>query len=153
MSSWLAALLLSVVALAIAAVAWAAVRREKSRLSFLHTTSLALLESRDPAVAAVDVLRRASARFGADCAELTLLPETGPAAGFRTTVRGGEPVDVMRSTDLEDNEDGALTPPVYGVVHVAEAAADPWVARLCGRLGVSRGLAVTLRHGSRTVGS
>jgi diguanylate cyclase (GGDEF)-like protein len=152
MSSWLALFLLSMAALAIAAVAWAALRREKSRLGFLHTTSLALLEARDLDVASVDVLRRASARFGADCAELTLIPETGTAAAFRTTVRGGEPVDVMHSTDLDDDEDAALTPPVYGVVHVTETAADPWVARLCGRLGVSRGLAVTLRHGSRTVG-
>src|ERR1039457_6849543 len=145
MSSWLAALLLSVVALAIAAVAWAAVRRGKSRLGFLHPASLALLESRDLDVASVDVLRRASARFGADCAELTLLPETGTAAGFRTTVRGGEPVDVMRSTDLEDDEDGALTPPIYGVVHIAQAAADPWVGRPCSRLGGSRRPAVALR--------
>ena len=58
----------------------------------------------------------------------------------------------MRSSDLEDDEDGALTPPVYGVVHIAEAASDPWVMRLCSRLGVSRGLAVTLRHDGRTVG-
>ena len=98
------------------------------------------------------MLRRASRRFGAESAELTLIPETGTGAAFRTTMRGGEPVDVMRSTDLEDDEDGALTPAVYGVVHIAEASADPWVERLCGRLGISRGLAVTLRHGSRTVG-
>ena len=152
MSSWLAALVLSVLALAIAGISWAAVRREKVRLGFLHSTSLGLLESRDLEAASVDVLRRASMRFTAECAELTLIPETGTAAAFRTTVRGGEPVDVMRSTDLEDDEDGALTPPIYGVVHIAEAAADPWVARLCSRLGVSRGLAVTLRYRTRTVG-
>ncbi|MHB8489941.1 MAG: putative bifunctional diguanylate cyclase/phosphodiesterase [Candidatus Dormibacteria bacterium] len=152
MPFWLALLAPSVVALAIAGVSWAAVRREKARLGFLHTTSLALLESRDLEAASVDVLRRASARFGAECAELTLIPETGTAVAFRTTVRRGEPVDVMRSTDLEDDEDGALTPPIYGVVHLAELSADPWVARLCGRLGMSRGLAVTLRNGSRTVG-
>ena len=127
-------------------------RREKTRLGFLHTTALALLEARDLEAASVEVLRRACRRFGAQCAELTLIPETGTAAAFRTTMRGGQPVDVMRSTDLEDDEDGALTPPVYGVVHISEAAADPWVARLCARLGISRGLAVSLRHGSRTVG-
>jgi diguanylate cyclase (GGDEF)-like protein len=98
------------------------------------------------------VLKRASHRFGAACAELTLIPETGTATAFRTTLRDGEPVDVMRSTDLEDDEDGALTPPIFGVVHLAEASADPWVTRLCGRLGTSRGLSVTLRHGSRSVG-
>ena len=98
------------------------------------------------------MLRRASRRFKADCAELSLIPESGTAAAFRTTVRGGDPVDVMRSTELEDDEDGTLTPPIFGVVHIAQASADPWVAKLCARLGISRGLAVTLRHGSRTVG-
>jgi diguanylate cyclase (GGDEF)-like protein len=152
MSSWLVVLVLSVVALAGAGAWWVAARREKTRLAFLHTTALALLEARDLDAAAIDVLRRASRRFRAESAELTLIPETGTARSFRTTVRGGEPVDVMRSTDLEEDEDGSLTPPIYGVVHIAEASADPWVTRLCGRLGISRGLAVTLRHRSRTVG-
>jgi diguanylate cyclase (GGDEF)-like protein len=152
MPLWLALLVLSIVALAGAGISRAAVRREKKRLGFLHTTSRALLEARDLDAASIDVLQRASRRFRADCAELTLIPETGTAAAFRTTVRGGEPVDVMRSTDLEDDEDGTLTPLIYGVVHIADASADPWVARLCGRLGISRGFAVTLRHGSRTVG-
>jgi diguanylate cyclase (GGDEF)-like protein len=145
-------LVLSIVGVVVAGVSWMAVRRDKARVGFLHTTSLALLEARDLEQASVEVLRRACRRFGADCAELTLIPETGNAAAFRTTMRGGEPVDVMRSTDLEDDEDGALTPPVYGVVHLAETAADPWVTRLSSRLGASRGVAVTLRHGSRTVG-
>ena len=147
----LAVLALSIVALTIAGASWTVMRREKTRLGFLFATTQALLEARDLDVASVEVLRRASVRFGADCAELTLLPEGGTGAAFRTTVRAGEPVEVMRSSDLED-DDIALTPPIYGVVHIAEAAFDPWVVRLCGRLGVSRGLAVTLRHGSRTVG-
>jgi len=149
---WLLGLGLAVVVLVIAGISWTAVRREKARLGFLHGAARGLLEARDLDAASVDVLRGACRRFGADCGELTLIPETGTAAAFRTTVRGGEPVDVMRSTDLEDAEDGALTPAVYSVVHIAEAAADPWVARLCGRLGISRGVTVTLRHGSRTVG-
>ncbi len=152
MPSWLAVLALALVVVAIAGISWAAVRREKSRLGFLHGAALGLLEARDLDAASVDVLRRACRRFGADCGELTLIPETGTAATFRTTMRGGEPVDVMRSTDLEDDEDRALTPAVYGVVHIAEASADPWITRLCGRLGTSRGVSVTLRHGSRTVG-
>jgi diguanylate cyclase (GGDEF)-like protein len=152
MPSWLAVLVVSIVALASAGVSWAAVRREKGRLGFLYTTSVALLDARDLEAASIDVLRRASRRFRAECAELTLIPETGTAAAFRTTMRGGEPVDVMRSTDLEDDRDGTLAPPIYGVIHIAEASADPWVTRLCGRLRISRGLAVTLRHGSRTVG-
>jgi diguanylate cyclase (GGDEF)-like protein len=151
-TSWLAALVLAVVALATVGISWAAVRREKTRLGFLHTTSVALLEARDLDAASIDVLRRASRRFNAECAELTLIPDISGAGAFRTTVRGGEPVDVMRSTDLEYDQDGTLTPPIYGVLHVAQAPADPWVERLCGRLGISRGLAVTLRHGSRTVG-
>jgi diguanylate cyclase (GGDEF)-like protein len=149
---WLAVLVPAIMAAAIAAVAWAAVRHEKARLGFLHTTSLGLLEARDLDAAAVDLLQRACRRFGADCAELTLVADSGTAAAFRTTMRGGKPVDVMRSTELEDDEDGALTPPIYGVVHIAEASTDPWVLRLCGRLAISRGLAVTLRHESRTVG-
>jgi diguanylate cyclase (GGDEF)-like protein len=152
MSWWLAVLVLAVVALAIAGVSWAAVRREKARLGFLHATSLAVLEARDLDAASVEVLRRACERFSADCAELTLIPETGTVPAFRTTMRGGEPVDVMRSTDLEDDQDSALAPPIYGVVHIAEAQSDLWVTRLCSRLGISRGLAVTLRHGTRTVG-
>jgi diguanylate cyclase (GGDEF)-like protein len=150
--AWLAVLLLAIVALAIAGISWAAVRHEKHRLGFLHETSQALLESRDLDAASVELLRRACQRFRADCAELTLIPETGTAGAFRTAMRGGEVVDVMRSTELEDDADGALTPPIYGVVHIVEASADPWIARLCSRLGISRGLAVTLRHNSRTVG-
>ena len=149
---WIAVPLTAIAAIAIAAIAWAAVRREKTRLGFLHTTSLALLEARDLEAASVDLLRRACRRFGADCAELTLIAEAGTLAAYRTTMRGGTPVDVMRSTDLEDDQGGARTPPIYGVVHIAEARADPWVIRLCARLGISRGLAVTLRHESRTVG-
>jgi diguanylate cyclase (GGDEF)-like protein len=149
---WIAVPLTAIVAIAIAAIAWAAVRREKTRLGFLHTTSLALLEARDLEAASVDLLRRASRRFGADCAELTLIAEAGTLAAYRTTMRGGTPVDVMRSTDLEDDQGGARTPPIYGVVHIAEARAHPWVIRVCARLGISRGLAVTLRHESRTVG-
>jgi diguanylate cyclase (GGDEF)-like protein len=149
--TWFAVLAVSIVALAIASASWAMARREKTRLGFLLATTQALLESRDLDAASVEVLRRASVRFGADCAELTLLPETGIGAAFRTTVLAGEPVDVMRSSDLDD-DDNALTPPIYGVIHIAEATADPWVVRLCSRLGVSRGLAVTLRYGSRTVG-
>jgi diguanylate cyclase (GGDEF)-like protein len=152
MPIWLAVLVVALIAFATAGISWTAVRREKARLGFLHTTSIALLEARDLDTASVDILRRARERFGADVAELTLIPETGTGAAFRTTVRGGEPVDVMRSTDLEDDEDGALTPPVFGVVHITEAASDPWVARLCIRLGISRGMSVTLRHESRTVG-
>ena len=151
MAVWLAVLAVSIIALAIAGASWALVHREKTRLGFLFATTQALLEARDLDAASVEVLQRASVRFGADCAELTLLPETGAGAAFRTTVRRGEPVDVMRSSDLED-DDLALTPPIYGVVHIAEHASDPWVTRLCIRLGVSRGLAITLRHGSRTVG-
>lgn len=66
MSSWLVVLVLSVVALTGAGAWWAAARREKTRLSFLHTTALALLEARDLDAAAIDVLRRASRRFRAE---------------------------------------------------------------------------------------
>jgi diguanylate cyclase (GGDEF)-like protein len=149
---WLAALLVLTVALAIAGLSWAAVRREKKRLGFLHSTALALLEARDPEAASVALLRRACRRFNADCAELTLLPDTATPAAFRTTLRDMEPVDVMRSTDPEDDDGGALAPPIFGVVHIAASAADPWVARLAGRLSIAGGLAVTLRHDGRTVG-
>src|ERR1700693_3403240 len=101
MSSWLVVLVLSVVALAGAGRRWGAARRETTRLAFLHTTALALLEARDLDAAAIDVLRRVSRRFKAESAELTLIPETGIAVSFRTTVRGGEPVDVLRSAHLE----------------------------------------------------
>src|ERR1700733_16070166 len=104
MPYWLAVPVLALIALAAAGISWIAIRRERTRLGFLHTASIALLESRDLDAASVDILRCACQRFGADCAELTLIPETGTAAAFRTTVRGGEPVDVMRSTDLEDDE-------------------------------------------------
>src|SRR5579863_9523613 len=97
MATWLALLA--------AGTSWKVVRREKTRVGFLLATTQALLEARDLDVASVELLRRASVRFNADCAELTLLPEAGTSAAFRTTVRAGEPVEVMRSTDLQD-EDG-----------------------------------------------
>jgi len=149
---WLAAVVAPVVVLVIAGVSWVAVRREKQRLGFLHSTALALLDARNLEVASVDLLRRACRRFNADCAELTLIADTGAQAAFRTSLRDREPVDVMRSIGAEDDDGSALTPPIFGVVHIAASAADPWVARLAGRLNISGGLAVTLRHDGRTVG-
>jgi diguanylate cyclase (GGDEF)-like protein len=149
---WLIALVVSLVSAGIAAVSWEAARREKTRLGFLHSTAQALLEAPDLESASVDLLQRACHRFRADCAELTLLAEMGTPAAFRTTLRAGGPVDVMRSIDLEDDDSGSLAPPIFGVVHIAAAAADPWVARLMSRLGVSGGLAVTLRHDGRSIG-
>ncbi len=105
---WLVALLFAVVLLAVAGVAWAALRREKARLGFLHAAALALLEARDPETASVDLLRRASRRFHASCAELTLIPDTGTPAAFRTTLRDSKAVDVMRPVD--DDEDGGARP-------------------------------------------
>jgi diguanylate cyclase (GGDEF)-like protein len=147
----LAGLLLFVAALGFVGISWAAVRREKTRLGFLHSTQQALLESRDLEAASVDLLRRACQLFDAECAELTLLPETGIPAAFRTTMRRSAPVDVMRSIDLEDDE-GSLAPPIFGVVHIAASIADPWVARLANRLNIAGGLSVTLRYDGRTVG-
>jgi diguanylate cyclase (GGDEF)-like protein len=149
---WLAAVVAPVVVLVIAGVSWVAVRREKQRLGFLHSTALALLDARNLEVASVDLLRRACRRFNADCAELTLIADTGAQAAFRTTLRDGEPVEVMRSIGAEDDDGSAPTPPIFGVVHIAASAADPWVARLAGRLNISGGLAVTLGHDGRTVG-
>jgi len=148
---WLAALVLAIVALLVAGVAWAVVRREKARLGFLHGTALALLEARDPDAASVDLLRRACLRFNATCAELTLIPDIGMPAAFRTTLRDMKPVDVMRSID-EDDDGEELAPPIFGVVHIAASMDDPWVARLADRLNVRGGLAVTLRHDGRTIG-
>jgi len=152
LAPWLVALLFAVVLLAVAGVAWAALRREKARLGFLHAAALALLEARDPETASVDLLRRASRRFHASCAELTLTPDTGTPAAFRTTLRDSKAVDVMRPVD--DDEDGGArpAPPIFGVIHVAASLTDPWVSGLAGRLGISGGLAVTLRHDGRTVG-
>jgi diguanylate cyclase (GGDEF)-like protein len=149
---WAAAVLAPILVLVIAGVTWAALRREKQRLGFLHSTALALLEARDPEAASMELLRRASRRFNASCAELTLIADTGTAAAFRTTLRDLEPVDVMRSMSAEDDDGSALTPPIFGVVHIAASAADPWVAQLAARLNISGGLAVTLRHDGRTVG-
>jgi diguanylate cyclase (GGDEF)-like protein len=149
---WLAAALAPILVLVVAGVTWAAVRREQRRLGFLHGTALALLEARDPEAASVELLRRASRRFNAGCAELTLIADTGTQAAFRTTLRDMEPVDVMRSVGAEDDDGSALAPPIFGVVHIAASAADPWVAQLAARLNISGGLAVTLRHDGRTVG-
>jgi len=85
----------------IAGASWMAVRRERQRLGFLQGTALALLEARDPDAASVELLRRASRRFNAGCAELTLIADTGTQAAFRTTLRDMDPVDVMRSVGAE----------------------------------------------------
>jgi diguanylate cyclase (GGDEF)-like protein len=148
---WLAALLLSIVAMLVAGVAWAIVRRERTRLGFLHAAALELLEARDAEAASIALLRRVCRRFNAACAELTLIPDTGMPAAFRTTLRDMEPLEVMRSID-EDEDGAALAPPIFGVVHIAASMDDPWVARLAERLNIRGGLAVTLRHDGRTVG-
>ena len=149
---WLAAVLAPILVVVIAGASWMAVRCERQRLGFLQGTALALLEARDPEAASVELLRRASRRFNAGCAELTLIADTGTQAAFRTTLRDMDPVDVMRSVGAEDDDGSALAPPIFGVVHIAAAAADPWVAQLAARLNISGGLAVTLRHEGRTVG-
>ncbi|HEY8674163.1 MAG TPA: EAL domain-containing protein [Candidatus Dormibacteraeota bacterium] len=149
---WVAAALAPILVVVIAGASWMAVRRERQRLGFLQGTALALLEARDPEAASVELLRRASRRFNAGCAELTLIADTGTQAAFRTTLRDMDPVDVMRSVGAEDDDGSALAPPIFGVVHIAAAASDPWVAQLAARLNISGGLAVTLRHCGRTVG-
>ncbi|HEY6470204.1 MAG TPA: bifunctional diguanylate cyclase/phosphodiesterase [Candidatus Dormibacteraeota bacterium] len=145
-------LVIAVIAVGVAGVAWAAVRRDGTSLGFVHGAGVALLEARDLDGASVDLLRRAAAKFNAECAELTLIPEAGNPAAFRTTLRGSEPVDVMRPVDLEDDGTAALAPPIFGVVHLASAAADPWVARLTTRLNITGGLAVSLRVDGRAIG-
>jgi diguanylate cyclase (GGDEF)-like protein len=148
----LVVLVLAIIAVGVAGVAWAAIHRDQTRLGFLHRAGVALLEARDLEAASVDLLRRATTKFNADCAELTLIPEAGNPAAFRTTLRGSEPVDVMRAIDLEDDGSAALSPPIFGVVHLAAAAGDPWVKRLATRLNLAGGLAVSLRVDGRTVG-
>ena len=148
----LAVLVVAIIAIGIGAVAWVTVHREQTNLGFLHGAGVGLLEARDLEAASVDLLRRATAKFHAECAELTLIPETGNPAAFRTALRGSEPVDVMRAVDLEDDGSAALAPPIFGVVHLAAAAADPWVTRLAMRLNISGGLAVSLRVEGRTIG-
>ena len=91
----LAVLVVAIIAIGIGAVAWVTVRRELTSVGFLHSASVGLLEARDLEAASVDLLRRATAKFDAECAELTLIPEQGSPAAFRTTLRGSEPVDVM----------------------------------------------------------
>src|ERR1700722_7522394 len=148
----LVVLVVAVIAAGIAASVWTSAHRDQSKLGFLHGVGVALLEARDLEAAAVDLLRRATIKFHAECAELTLITEPGNPAAFRTTLRGSEPVDVMRSVDLEDDGSAALAPPIFGVVHLAAAATDPWVARLAVRLNIVGGLAVSLRVDGRTIG-
>jgi diguanylate cyclase (GGDEF)-like protein len=148
----LAVLAVAIIAIGMGAVAWVTVHRERASAGFLHNASVGLLEARDLEAASVDLLRRATAKFGAECAELTLIPEQGSPAAFRTTLRGSEPVDVMRAVDREDDGTAALSPPIFGVVHLASAAADPWVSRLTTRLSITGGLAVSLRVDGRTIG-
>jgi diguanylate cyclase (GGDEF)-like protein len=148
----LAVLVVAIIAIGIGAVAWVTVHREQTNLGFLHNAGVGLLEARDLDAASVDLLRRATAKFNAECAELTLIPEAGNPAAFRTTLRGSEPVDVLCAVDLEDDGSAALAPPIFGVVHLAAAAADPWVTRLAMRLNITGGLAVSLRVEGRTIG-
>jgi diguanylate cyclase (GGDEF)-like protein len=145
-------LLIAIIAAGVAGVVWARVHREQTALGFLHSAGVSLLEARDLEGASVDLLRRATTKFKADCAELTLIPEAGNPSAFRTTLRGAEPVDVMRPVDLEDDGSAALSPPIFGVVHLAAEAADPWVKRLVTRLNITGGLAVSLRVDGRMLG-
>ncbi len=150
--SLLVVLVVAISAAGVAVAVWVSMHRDQSTLGFLHGAGVALLEARDLDAASVDLLRRATAKFHAECAELTLITEPGNPAAFRTTLRGSEPVDVMRSVDLEDDGSAALAPPIFGVVHLAAAATDPWVARLAVRLNIVGGLAVSLRVDGRTIG-
>src|SRR5579863_3729641 len=104
-------LVIAIIAAGIAGIAWAALHRDGASLGFVHGAGVALLEARDLDGASVDLLRRAAAKFSAECAELTLIPEAGNPAAFRTSLRGSEPVDVMRPVDLEDDGSAALAPP------------------------------------------
>jgi diguanylate cyclase (GGDEF)-like protein len=103
---WLLTAGTSVVAFIAGGQAWRTTRRREQTTAFLHGTGRALLAARDLDRAAVGVLHRACSQFAADWAVLELFPPIDvEGVAFRTTVRHGRAIEVMRSVDPDDDSD------------------------------------------------
>jgi diguanylate cyclase (GGDEF)-like protein len=97
------------------------------------------------------LLNRARDIFHADIAQLTVFPSQAAEKAFRTTVRHGQPDEVMMPLSLGELDD-VLEAETAGVIVHAGEAGDP-SSEMLSRRGVNEAMVALLRGESRMIGS
>jgi diguanylate cyclase (GGDEF)-like protein len=130
--------------------AWVRERYDHEAADFL-IGAVDALAGRDLEPSIVLLLSRARAIFHADMAQLTVFPSQPAEKAFRTTVRHGQPDEVMVPLGLGELDD-VLEAETAGVIVRAGSAADP-SSQMLEHRGVGEAMVALLRGESRMIGS
>ncbi|MBV8528100.1 MAG: EAL domain-containing protein [Candidatus Dormibacteraeota bacterium] len=101
--------------------------------------------------AMVQLLRRAQGMFRAELAQLTIFPSAPGEKAFRTTVRVGEPDQVMEPLDLTRLDD-VLEADSDGLI-IDRAGSSPLASDMLARRGIDEAMVALLRGERRILGS
>jgi diguanylate cyclase (GGDEF)-like protein len=130
--------------------AWVRERYDHEAAEFL-IGAVDALAGRELEPSIVLLLNRARAIFHADMAQLTVFPSQPAEKAFRTTVRHGQPDEVMVALGLGELDD-VLEAETAGVIVRAGNADDPSSQMLAHR-GVGEAMVALLRGEARMIGS
>jgi diguanylate cyclase (GGDEF)-like protein len=130
--------------------AWVRERYDHEAAEFL-IGAVDALAGRELEPSIVLLLNRARAIFHADIAQLTVFPSQPTEKAFRTTVRHGQPDEVMVALGLGELDD-VLEAETAGVIVRSGQDGDP-SSEFLGRRGVNEAMVALLRGESRMIGS
>jgi diguanylate cyclase (GGDEF)-like protein len=130
--------------------AWVRERYDHEAAEFL-IGAVDALAGRELEPSIVLLLNRARDIFHADIAQLTVFPSQPSEKAFRTTVRHGEPDEVMVALGLGELDD-VLEAETAGVIVRAGRDGDP-SSEMLARRGVDEAMVALLRGESRMIGS
>ena len=119
-------------------------------LEFLHRAGDAL-GTRELESAMVQLLRRAQSMFSAELAQLTIFPSAAGEKAFRTTVRQGQPDQVMEPVELGQLDD-ILEADSDGVI-IDRVNSSQTAAEMLGRRDIGEAMVALLRGETRILGS
>jgi diguanylate cyclase (GGDEF)-like protein len=144
--------LLGLVGVAIVITHRSLVRERQQRVvaEFLRGAGDAL-GSRELESAIVALLHRAASMFKAEIAQLTIFPAVAGERAFRTTVRQGQPDQVMESLELTQVDD-VLEAETDGTI-VDRAKSSFTTSQMLERRGIDEAMIALLRGESRILGS
>jgi diguanylate cyclase (GGDEF)-like protein len=130
--------------------AWVRERYDHEAAEFL-IGAVDALGGRELEPSIVLLLNRARAIFHAEIAQLTVFPSQPSEKAFRTTVRNGQPDEVMIALGLGELDD-VLEAETAGVIVRAGIDGDP-SSEMLHRRGVGEAMVALLRGESRMIGS
>ena len=130
--------------------AWVRERYDHEAAEFL-IGAVDALAGRELEPSIVLLLNRARAIFHAEIAQLTVFPSQPSEKAFRTTVRNGQPDEVMVALGLGELDD-VLEAETAGVIVRAGSHGDP-SSEMLHRRGVSEAMVALLRGELRMIGS